>query len=221
MGYGIKSMEGKDLIKNATFNGFSLFVNGIAIARSEAGAFLMNEQGQKLTKLYQSLERLNDNTFIAQMKNDVKYFLINDKDVALSAFYDVIEKSIIRDNLVVKNRSSQKGPCKEDYKIGLVHISGKVIVPVAFDKLILVPNHVIVEKYTASQSGYGSYHCNAECKIFNYDGDELEVIPPGYRYWQTDSQNTTFQKSTYKPNSEEIIKRLIIQVPIFIDARRY
>jgi len=220
-GYGIKSMEGKDLIKNATFNGFSLFINGISIVNSEAGAFLMNEQGQKLTTLYQSLERLNDHTFIAQKKNDSKYFLINDKDVILSAFYDVIEKSIVRENLVIKNRSSQNNPCKEDNKVGLIHISGKVIIPIIYDKLYLVPNQIIVEKYSSTKSSDGSYNCNAECKIYNYDGDELEVIPPGYRYWQTDSQNTTFQKSTYKPYSEEIIKRLIIQVPIFIDARRY
>jgi hypothetical protein len=221
MGHGIKTMEGKDIVKNATFNGFSLFINGIAIVRSEAGAFLMNEQGQKLTKLYQSLERLNDHTFIAKMKNDTKYFLVNESDVALSAFYDVIEKQIVPDNLVVKNRSSQKGPCKEEYKIGLISISGKVIIPVVFDKLILVPNQVIVEEISSRQSSYGDYTCSAQFKIFNYDGDELEVIPPGYIYWQTDSQNTTFQNITYKPNSSEIIKRLIIQVPIFIDARRY
>lgn len=222
LGYGIKSTDGKDLIKNASFNGFSLFNNGIAIARSEAGAYLINDKGEKLTKLYQSIDRLNDNTFIAQMKNDTKYFLINDKDAALSAFYDVIEKSMVQNNLIVKNYTGQKGPCKENYKIGLIQISGKVVIPVVFDKLFLVPNQVIVEKYSiASQSNNGNYSCSVECKIFNYDGDELEIIPPGYRYWQTDSQNTTFQKSTFKPNSEEIIKRLIIEVPIFNEARGY
>jgi len=129
---------------------------------------------------------------------------------------------MVQNNLIVKNYTGQKGPCKENYKIGLIQISGKVVIPVVFDKLFLVPNQVIVEKYSiASQSNNGNYSCSVECKIFNYDGDELEIIPPGYRYWQTDSQNTTFQKSTFKPNSEEIIKRLIIEVPIFNEARGY
>lgn len=218
LGYGIKSREGKDLIKNASFNGFSLFINGIAIVESEGGAYLINDQGKKITQLYQSIERLNNNTFIVKQKNDTKYFLINDKDVVLSASYDIIENSVVCGHVIVKNYSSQQIICKEDYRHGLIEISGKVVIPVVYDKLITVPNQIIVEKYSnASQSKPqegGSYKCNVECKVFNYYGNEIEVIPPGYSYGGTDSQNSYFHKSTYKPNSEQLLKRLIIEVPL-------
>ena len=54
-------------------------------------------------------------------------------------------------------------------------------------------------------------------EIFDYSGSKIYSITPGYRYSYTNINGSFFHKNTYKPNSEQIIKTLVIKAPLFED----
>ena len=212
LGYVLSRINGIEIIKNAAFQYISVLSNGIAIVTSEAGRYLMNAKGEKVSKLYRSIERINSNIFIAGNKDENNYFLINTKGQELSAHYDIIIPNMIKNNFIVKNIVQGSNYYNKKYEIGYIDVSGKVIIPVIYDELIHVPGQLIFMKCTdCDNRDIRTY------EIFDYSGSKIYSITPGYRYSYTNINGSFFHKNTYKPNSEQIIKTLVIKAPLFED----
>jgi hypothetical protein len=203
MGSNLILPNGELLSESSTFGAISVLSNGIAIVNTSAGSYLVDNKGDKISKLFKSIYRINEETFIVSNKDEDNFYLINSKGDELSAHYDVIEKNVFKNNLVVKNKSV-KNYYEQKYKIGYINIDGGVVIPPVYDAegFISTPGHLIFKK---NKDTYD---------IYTYYGEKVETVN-GYYYSHTNSKASIFHKNVINPKTGELLKLYVYEVNLF------
>jgi hypothetical protein len=197
-GEGIVLANGVLFNNHCSFSSVTPFLAGRSVVGSTAGYFLMDSTGQKCSKIYSTINRLNENLFIVSDKGSSKYYLMNIKEQILSANYDHIDAKIVRNTLLVFNKNGYKNS-SELRLYGLIDINGKVLVPLIYDNFISTINNLV---FGQCPSG-----CNSPSvfDIFNFNGTKIKTLNGYYYLNQANSSGLKFTKSHYdhtKPRSD-------------------